>query len=231
MTEPTLTLDQRVEGLVKIAKDVRTCSLCGLATAGRQNPVPGAGPTNAQIMFIGEGPGANEDQQGLPFVGPSGRLLEEWLASIGMNRKQVFIANVVKCRPPENRDPLPDEVSTCTKTYLYRQIELVNPKVIATLGRFSMGLFFPSAKISVIHGRPKFEKGRFFLPLYHPAAVLRTASLRPEALNDFHRILDLLAEYDQKHAAATPIPPPTPPTPPDSVANESDSPLGQLPLF
>src|SRR5689334_4728070 len=131
---PELTIEQRIAGLVAAAKEIKVCTLCELSQK-RTNAVPGAGPANAEIMFIGEGPGANEDQQGLPFVGQSGRLLEEMLASIGLTRKEVFIANVVKCRPPENRDPLPNEVEICTKTYLYRQIDLVNPKVIATLGR------------------------------------------------------------------------------------------------
>jgi uracil-DNA glycosylase len=215
MTE--LTIEQRIAGLVAAAKEIKVCTLCGLS-ATRTNAVPGAGPANADIMFIGEGPGANEDQQGLPFVGQSGRLLEEMLASINLTRKDVFISNVVKCRPPENRDPLPGEVDVCTKTYLYRQIDLVQPKVIATLGRFSMGLFFPGAKITQVHGKAKFENGRCYLPLFHPAAVLRTQSLRPEAFADFAQIPVLLAEWDKRfgsqpppEAAASGTPPAEPP--------------------
>src|SRR5215212_474604 len=131
-----MSLEERKEALEAIAAEIVVCTKCPLHK-GRTNAVPGAGPFNADIMFIGEGPGQQEDKQGLPFVGPSGRLLEELLKTIGMDRKQVFITNVVKCRPPENRDPLPIEMETCTSNYLFRQIELINPKLIATLGRYS----------------------------------------------------------------------------------------------
>jgi len=215
-----LTIEQRIAGLVAAAKEIKVCTLCELSQK-RTNAVPGAGPANAEIMFIGEGPGANEDQQGLPFVGQSGRLLEEMLASIGLTRKEVFIANVVKCRPPENRDPLPNEVEVCTKTYLYRQIDLVNPKVIATLGRFSMGLFFPGAKITGVHGKPKFENGRCYLPLFHPAAVLRNPGLRQDAFQDFRQLPGLLAEWEQRFGdkpASTPEKPPEPDKPPQQLS-------------
>jgi DNA polymerase len=149
-------------------------------------------------MFIGEGPGYNEDKKGLPFVGQSGQLLEEFLAVIGLTRDQVFISNVVKCRPPGNRDPLPLEVDTCTSNYLFKQIEMINPKVIVTLGRFSMGLFFPKAKITQIHGQPKFDKGRYYLPLFHPAAILRNMGMKPAAEEDFRKIPMLLAEFNKK---------------------------------
>ncbi len=198
-----LTLDQRVAGLVAAAKEIKVCTLCDLAKT-RMNAVPGAGPANAEIMFIGEGPGANEDQQGLPFVGQSGKLLEEMLASIGLTRREVFIANVVKCRPPGNRDPLPNEVEVCTSTYLYRQIDLVKPKVIATLGRFSMGLFFPGAKITAVHGQAKFENNRCYLPLFHPAAVLRSPNLRDGAFQDFKQIPGLLSEWDKRFGNSKP---------------------------
>jgi DNA polymerase len=113
---------------------------------------------------------------------------------IGLKRDQVFISNVVKCRPPENRDPLPNEVDTCTKAYLFKQIEVIDPKVIVTLGRYSMGLFFKNAKISQIHGQPKKDQGRYYLPLFHPAAILRNMDLKPAASEDFKKIPVLLAE-------------------------------------
>jgi DNA polymerase len=196
---PEQSIERRVADLVAIAKEVKTCTKCRLHE-GRHNAVPGAGPANAEIMFIGEGPGANEDEQGLPFVGQSGRLLTDMLSSIGLTRRDVFIGNVVKCRPPENRDPLPDEIEICTSNYLYRQIGLVNPKIIVTLGRFSMALFFPNAKISAIHGQAKFQDGRYILPMFHPAAVLRNPGLRDEAFADFARLPALLEEWDNRQA-------------------------------
>jgi DNA polymerase len=149
-------------------------------------------------MFIGEAPGYHEDQQGLPFVGQSGKYLTELLAMIGLTRNDVFITNVVKCRPPANRDPLPVEIDTCVPAYLNRQIEAIRPKIIATLGRFSMALFFPAnARISKIHGEPKHADGRIYYPLFHPAAVLRNLNLRPAMEEDFKRMLALLKEVEQ----------------------------------
>ena len=123
-------------------------------------------------MFIGEAPGYHEDQQGLPFVGPSGKLLDKLLAAIKLSRSDVFIANVIKCRPPENRDPLPDEIAAC-KTYLDRQIAAIDPRVIVTLGRFSMSRWWPGERISQVHGQPKTENGRILMAMFHPAAALR----------------------------------------------------------
>lgn len=209
--------EQRRAALEALAAEVRACDKCPLHAAGRTNAVPGAGNSAAEIMFIGEGPGFNEDRQGLPFVGQSGKLLDELLGMIGMRRAQVFITNVVKCRPPENRDPLPEEIATCTQAYLYRQIELIAPKVIVTLGRFSMGLFFPNAKITQIHGRAKWENGRAYLPLYHPAAVLRNMeSLKPQMEADFRQIPQLLAEWASRQSAAAPESPP-PAEPPQQL--------------
>jgi uracil-DNA glycosylase family 4 len=207
------TLEERKAIMADIAARVSVCTLCQLHK-GRTKAVPGAGPVEADIMFIGEGPGYNEDKQGLPFVGQSGRLLEELLALIGLNRNQVFIGNVVKCRPPENRDPLPDEVSTCTKTYLFKQIETINPKVIVTLGRYSMGLFFPGSKITAIQGKPKWEHDRAYLPLFHPAAVLRNMGLRPQIEAGMRLIPTLIEEWRKKQAKDTkpPEPPQEPPT-------------------
>ncbi|MFN7210901.1 MAG: uracil-DNA glycosylase [Aggregatilineales bacterium] len=211
--------EQRRAALEALAAEVRACDRCPLHAAGRTNAVPGAGDHAAEIMFIGEGPGFNEDRQGLPFVGQSGKLLDELLSLIGMRRAQVFITNVVKCRPPENRDPLPEEISTCTQAYLYRQIELIAPKVIVTLGRFSMGLFFPNAKITQIHGRAKWENGRAYLPLYHPAAVLRNMeSLKPQMEADFRQIPQLLAEWASRQSAAAPESPPPPAEPPQQLS-------------
>jgi DNA polymerase len=143
-------------------------------------------------MFIGEGPGFHENEQGRPFVGAAGRFLEELLASIGMNRQQVFICNVVKCRPPANRDPLPEEIEACSG-YLERQIAAVNPKVIVTLGRFSMARFFPNARISAVHGQGRTVNGRMVVAMYHPAAALHQPSLRRQVEEDFARLPEWVA--------------------------------------
>lgn len=189
-----MTLEERQARLSAIAAEIKVCTKCPLHE-GRTHAVPGAGPTDAEIMFIGEGPGFNEDKQGLPFVGQSGHLLEQFLAIIGMKRDEVFISNVVKCRPPGNRDPLPGEIETCTSNYLYKQIEVIDPRIIVTLGRYSMGLFFPKAKITQIHGQPKTENGRIYLPMFHPAAVLRNMeSMKQPAEADFKKIPGLLVE-------------------------------------
>jgi len=144
-------------------------------------------------MFIGEGPGFHENQQGRPFVGAAGKFLEELLADIGLSREEVFITNVVKCRPPENRDPLPEEVGTCTSNYLNRQIDAINPKVIVTLGRFSMNLLIPNSKISQVHGKPSKVHGRLVVPMYHPAAALHQGSLRPVIKEDFSHLPEMIA--------------------------------------
>ncbi len=206
MSEPQKTLEERQAALKAIADQVNVCTACQLHS-GRTHGVPGAGPTNAEIMFIGEGPGFHEDQQGLPFVGQSGKYLENLLAMIGLHRNQVFIANVVKCRPPENRDPLPLEIETCTKAYLFQQIDLIAPKVIVTLGRYSMGLFFPNGKITAIHGHAKWQNNRAHLPLFHPAAVLRNPDLRPQMEADMKKIPELIAEYDKRAQSESGAPP------------------------
>jgi DNA polymerase len=180
-----------------VANEVRVCTLCGLA-AGRKEAVPGEGPANAEIMLIGEGPGFHEDQQGRPFVGPSGQFLNELLASAGYKREEVFIANVVKCRPPGNRDPLPEEIQACSG-YLDRQIALINPKVIVTLGRFSMAKWFPGQKISAIHGKAKKVDGRTVVAMFHPAAALHQQSLRGAIEEDFRRLRDIV-KATQSHA-------------------------------
>lgn len=172
--------------LVDVASAVRICEDCALSQ-GRTNAVPGDGNASSTIMFIGEGPGFHEDVQGLPFVGQAGQLLNDLLAEIGLKREDVYITNVVKCRPPDNRDPQPDEIGECSK-YLDRQIELIDPRVIVTLGRFSMDRFFPGQRISKIHGMPRSIGRRTVLPMYHPAAALHQPSLRQTLSDDFAKI-------------------------------------------
>src|SRR5438132_5999974 len=164
------------EILKEIAVEVSTCPLCDLCKT-RTKAVPGEGNPHAKIMFIGEGPGYHEDKQGRPFVGPAGQFLDELLASINLKRSDVFITNVVKCRPPNNRDPLPAEINACDD-YLERQIAAINPQVIVTLGRFSMAKFFGGEKISSIHGRARKIDGRICIAMYHPAAGLHQQSLK-----------------------------------------------------
>jgi len=166
--------------------------------------VPGEGLENAEIMFIGEAPGFHEDQQGRPFVGAAGRFLEELLESIGLKREDVFIANVIKCRPPGNRDPLPEEIEAC-KAFLDRQIELIQPKLVVTLGRFSMARAFPKVRISRIHGQPRKIDGVVYYPMYHPAAALHQPSLRSTVKEDMSRIPELLQQAAQLAESAPPI--------------------------
>jgi DNA polymerase len=147
-------------------------------------------------MFIGEGPGYHEDQQGRPFVGPAGQFLNELLVSIGLSRQSVFIGNVVKCRPPGNRDPQPDEIAACSH-FLDRQIAAIRPKMIVTLGRYSMGKFFPGESISRIHGQARRRDGVIYVPMYHPAAALHQPALRRAIEDDFKKIPALLASLSQ----------------------------------
>ncbi len=179
--------------LEKLAKQIKVCTLCELHRS-RTEAVPGEGPAHAEIMFIGEGPGASEDKQGRPFVGASGRFLNELLEQAGVTRADVFITNVVKCRPPGNRDPLPDEVETCTSNYLQHQIKIIDPRVIVTLGRHSMGLFFKGAKITQIHGQMRQVDDRFVIAMFHPAAALHQLSLRETIMADFAKLPELLKE-------------------------------------
>jgi len=181
--------------LEALAAEVAKCTRC-LLHQGRTKTVPGAGPDNADIMFIGEAPGFHEDQQGYPFVGAAGKFLEELLGSIGLTRDDVFIANVIKCRPPGNRDPLPEEIEAC-KPFLDRQIELLQPKLVVTLGRFSMARAFPKARISHIHGQPRKIGGVLYYPMYHPAAALHQPSLRSVIKEDMRRIPDLIEQAAQ----------------------------------
>lgn len=174
------------EILQDIAAQVSVCEKCQLHFS-RKNAVPGEGRSNSEIMFIGEGPGFHENELGRPFVGQAGKFLDELLEVAGYKREEVFITNVVKCRPPGNRDPLPEELLACA-TYLDHQIEVLNPCVIVTLGRISMGKFLPNARISEIHGRATWVKERLIVPMYHPAAALHQPSLKPVVIDDFKRL-------------------------------------------
>jgi uracil-DNA glycosylase, family 4 len=204
--------------LAQIAQQIRVCTRCGLA-GGRTHAVPGEGPAQAEIMLIGEGPGFHEDQQGRPFVGPSGQFLTELLEQAGYRRDQVFITNVVKCRPPGNRDPLPEEIEACAH-YLDQQIALINPKVIITLGRFSMARWFPGQKISAIHGKAKYVDGRIVVAMFHPAAALHQRALRGLIEEDFRQLPAIIKAAQAEHDASS-----APPTQPSSSAGE------QLSLF
>ena len=189
--------------LESLVAEVSRCTRC-LLHRGRTKAVPGAGPENADIMFIGEAPGFHEDQQGLPFVGAAGSFLDELLESIDLKRDQVYVTNVIKCRPPGNRDPLPEEVAAC-KSYLDRQIELIQPKLVVTLGRFSMARAFPKARISRIHGQPLKISGVIYYPMYHPAAALHQPSLRPIVEDDMRRIPELIAQAAQMADSPLPV--------------------------
>ncbi len=184
-----------MSALTEFYEEIANCERCILSQA-RKNTVPGEGPEDAEIMFIGEGPGFHEDQQGRPFVGSAGRFLEELLEDIGLRREEVYICNVIKCRPPSNRDPLPEEIEAC-KPYLDRQIELLSPRMIVTLGRFSMERYFPGAKISHIHGQPRKVGGIIYYPMYHPAAALHQPKWRQVVKEDMSKIPQVLAEADR----------------------------------
>lgn len=183
------------DSLDQVAGEVRVCPLCDLSRT-RTLAVPGAGPATAKIMFVGEGPGWNEDKQGLPFVGAAGKYLDELLGIAGLQRGDVFITNVVKCRPPGNRDPLPDEIAACSG-YLDRQLSIIDPLLVVTLGRFSMARWFSGAKISRIHGQPK-QFGRFMvMPMYHPAAALRAPNVRTQIEADFAKLPSIVSTAEQ----------------------------------
>jgi uracil-DNA glycosylase len=203
--------------LAQIADEVRACTKCDLCRT-RTRAVPGSGNGDARVMLIGEGPGYNEDQQGLPFVGQAGKYLDELLGIAGLQRPDVFITNVVKCRPPGNRDPLPDEIAACNE-YLERQISLIDPDSIVTLGRFSMGRWFPGDKISRIHGQERRFDRFTVMPMYHPAAALRAGAVKALLEADFARVPEVAAAAarDRQMASA-----------PESIKQES---IDQLPLF
>ena len=178
------------EQLEGVARDMIENKVCPELAASAIQLVPGEGNPNADIMFIGEAPGAREDQEGRPFIGASGKFLTEMLEENGLSRDDVFITSVLKYRPPKNRDPRPDEVAEFIP-YLYKQIEIIDPKVIVTLGRYAMNVFLPGAKISEVHGHIQIADGRRILPLYHPAAALYNGSMRVTLKEDFSYILNI----------------------------------------
>jgi uracil-DNA glycosylase family 4 len=183
-----------VSALTELYEEIASCQRCILSES-RKNAVPGEGPEDADIVFIGEGPGFHEDQQARPFVGAAGQFLEELLEGIGLRRESVYICNVIKCRPPGNRDPLPEEIEAC-KPFLERQIELISPRMIVTLGRFSMERYFPGAKISQIHGQARKIQGIIYCPMYHPAAALHQPRWRQLVKDDMAKIPQLLEQVD-----------------------------------
>ena len=180
-----------MSALSELNEEIAHCLQCEIAKY-RTKTVPGEGPEDAEIMFVGEAPGWHEDQQGRPFVGPAGLYLEQLLASIGLKREQVYIANVIKCRPTGNRDPLPIEIRNC-QDWLERQIEIIHPKMIVTLGRYSMAKFFPGKSISKIHGTAQKRDNIIYYAMYHPAAALHQQSLRQAIETDMLKILTILA--------------------------------------
>jgi DNA polymerase len=209
------------ESLEAIGAEVRACRMCKLCQT-RTVGVPGEGSPNAEIMFIGEGPGFHEDQQGRPFVGAAGGLLTEMLRGIGLKREDVFITNVVRCRPPGNRDPLPDELNACD-VYTQRQIAVLDPKLIVTLGRFSMARFVGTGPMRDLHGRTREWNGITCLAMYHPAFILRTPTVELRRIydDDFRKIPPLLEEARRQRAALAAA----------TVMAEATTPLDQLRLF
>lgn len=185
--------------LTEVESQIRECTYCDLSRT-RTNAVPGHGNPDADIMLIGEAPGFHEDREGEPFVGAAGKFLNEMLESINLDRASVYITNVVKCRPPGNRDPLPDEIAACSG-YIERQIELIKPKVVVTLGRFSMSRWFPKERISRIHGRPKRFGDIMVVPMYHPAAALHQSSLRATIEADMQKLPQIVAQMEAEEDA------------------------------
>jgi len=199
---------ERRAALEQVAEEVRSCTRCRLHE-GRTNAVPGEGHPSTEAFFVGEGPGLNEDRQGRPFVGAAGQFLTELLGSVGWRREDVFISNVVKCRPPQNRDPEPDEIEACAP-FLRRQLDALDPALVVTLGRHSMGRFMPGARIGQVHGtfRPgPAELGAgnaLVFAMYHPAAALHQGSLRQTLLDDMAQVPAALIEARRRRAADAP---------------------------
>lgn len=202
-----MTEAERRAALEAIAAEVRVCQRCRLHV-GRTNAVPGEGNPSTEVIFVGEGPGFNEDRLGRPFVGRAGDFLVKLLGSIGWQRDEVFITNVVKCRPPENRDPQPDEIAACAP-YLRRQLEALDPALVVTLGRYSMATFLPGARISQAHGtvHPADQEtgaaNALVLAMYHPAAALRTTAIAETSLQDMAGVPTALVEARKRRADGT----------------------------
>jgi uracil-DNA glycosylase family 4 len=229
---------ERREQLKAVYENARVCTACVLSET-RTTVVFGAGNADADLMFVGEAPGANEDKQGLPFVGQAGKLLNKLLEEIGLDRADVFVTNTVRCRPPGNRDPHPNEIESCSH-YLHSQVELIEPKVICTLGNFSTKLLRGDATgISRLHGQDEVRmigaRAIRLLPLYHPAAALYAPSTLQTLRNDFARIPELLAQPAPPQPAVTedePVPEPEPMAEPEPVAGpELAQDSDQLGLF
>ena len=182
-----------MSALAELNEEITACRDCELFRH-RTRVVPGEGAEEANLLFIGEAPGWHEDQQGRPFIGPAGQFLDQLLASIGLRREQVYIANVIKCRPPQNRDPLPTEIEACSK-WLSRQVEIICPRMIITLGRYSLARYFPNESIGKIHGKPRKEGDIIYYPMYHPAAALHQGSLRRIIEEDMLKIPQLLTRF------------------------------------
>lgn len=218
MTGPrsTTTTEERRAALEVIATEVRACTNCRLSKE-RTRAVPGEGHPDTEVVFVGEGPGQTEDQQGRPFVGRAGDLLVRMLGTIGWRRQEVFITNVVKCRPPGNRDPEPDEIAACAP-YLQRQLEILDPAVVVTLGRFSMGHFRPGDRITQVHGTsvpaPDATGTRDALTysLFHPAAALRSTEVERQSYADMAGLPRILTEARARRAPAAPVSTSTPPS-------------------
>ena len=212
--------------LAALSNRIRQCTACRLC-GGRTQAVPGDGPAGARVMFVGEGPGYHEDRQGTPFVGAAGQLLNELLAGAGLSRGKVYITNIVKCRPPENRDPLPDEIEAC-RPFLEEQIALVDAQVIVTLGRFALEVFAPGARISRVHGQPRSAGARTLLPMLHPAAALHQPSWRRSLEEDFAELRKVLAapQVALPSAAGT-----VAASPHSAEAPVDDGSAEQLPMF
>jgi len=184
-----------VSALAELYRKIAACRDCEELARTRTQTVPGEGPEKPQIVFIGEAPGYHEDQQGRPFVGQAGQFLEQLLNSIGLKRSDVYICNVIKCRPPNNRDPLPTEIKNCQK-WLDQQLELLFPRMIVTLGRYSLAKFFPGEPISKIHGKARKQDNIIYFAMYHPAAALHQQSLRQTIEADMLKIPPLLAQAE-----------------------------------
>lgn len=199
--EHTKADGERLEAMRALEAEVHGCMRCRLA-AGRGHAVPGEGNLNALVMFVGEGPGFEEDRQGRPFVGRSGHFLTEMLRKAGIDRNDVYITNVVKCRPPNNRDPLPEELEACAG-YLMRQVNLVNPRIIVTLGRFSMRRWFPNGTITQVHGQVRnIGRGRVAMAMFHPAAALRNPQWQVAFEQDLQLLPRLLERARRANDAA-----------------------------
>ena len=213
-----MTRDERQAALDEIANAVRACTRCRLAD-GRTHAVPGEGDPDTEVVFVGEGPGFNEDREGRPFVGRAGGMLVRLLASVGWERDDVFITNVVKCRPPDNRDPQPDEIAACAP-YLARQLAVLDPAVVVTLGRFSMAAFMPGARIGQVHGTAAEAdpatgaRNALAFAMYHPAAALRSPSVEKDSFEDMTRVPAVLVRArERREGIEAPLPPTSDPAP------------------